>query len=65
MAEEFTRKVMENFKNSDEYKSHPHKKIWLSVSLENGPAAALYKKLGFKDLEINKEYNKLLMILKD
>jgi ribosomal protein S18 acetylase RimI-like enzyme len=54
---------MADFEETQEYKSHPHKKIWLSVSPENTAAVSLYKKLGFKDLEINKEYNKLLMVL--
>lgn len=63
LALPFTEEVMADFKESEEYKNHPHPKIWLSVSPENESAVALYKKLGFKDLETNKKYNKLLMVL--
>jgi ribosomal protein S18 acetylase RimI-like enzyme len=63
LALTFTEEVMADFKESEEYKTHPHKKIWLSVSPENEAAVKLYRNLGFKDLEINEEYHKLLMIL--
>ncbi|HLC88100.1 MAG TPA: GNAT family protein [Patescibacteria group bacterium] len=65
LALPFTEEVMADFKETEEYKNHPHKKIWLSVSPENEAAVKLYRKLGFKDLEINKEYHKLLMTLED
>lgn len=65
LALPFTEKAMEDFKKSEEYKNHPHSKFWLSVSPKNERAVNLYRKLGFKDLELNQEYNKLLMILKD
>ena len=65
LALSFTEKVMEDFKRSHEYKSHPYPKFWLSVSPENEAAVNLYRKLGFEDLVTNKEYHKLLMILKD
>lgn len=62
LAQPFTEEVMGDFEESEEYKNHPHNKIWLSVSPENEAAVKLYRKLGFKDLEKNEEYNKLLMV---
>jgi ribosomal protein S18 acetylase RimI-like enzyme len=65
LALPFTEEVMADFENSEEYKSHPHKKIWLAVSPENEPAVKLYRNLGFKDLRIDETHNKLLMVLED
>lgn len=65
LAKEFAEKVIEDFKNSDEFKNHPHPKIWLAVSPENEKAVSLYRNLGFKDLEIDKENNKLLMLFEN
>lgn len=65
LAMPFSKKVMEDFKQSEAYKNHPHSKFWLSVSPENQAAVNLYRKLGFKDLEIEKTHNKLLMVLED
>lgn len=62
LALPFTEEVMSDFEESEEYKNHPNKKIWLSVSPENEAAVALYRKLGFKDLKIDESHNKLLMI---
>ncbi len=63
LAVPFSEKAFEDFKTSEEYLNHPHQKFWLAVSPENQAAVAVYKKLGFKDHDYNKEFNKNLMIL--
>jgi|SRR3989344_771648 len=59
----FSRAAFDDFKKSPEYLGHLNRKIWLAVSPENIPAKKVYQKLGFKDLKMNDQGNKLLMIL--
>ncbi len=61
----FSKAAFEDFYQSPEYLGHLYRKIWLAVSPDNIPAKKVYEKLGFKDLKMNKEGNKLLMILND
>lgn len=63
LAVPFSEKAFEDFQKSEEYLNHPHPKFWLAVSPENHAAVAVYKKLGFKDFDYSKEFNKNLMIL--
>lgn len=63
LAVPFTKKALEDFLKTKDYKQKTNNGIWLAVSPDNYPAISTYEKSGFKKIGMWEEKNKQLMIL--
>jgi ribosomal protein S18 acetylase RimI-like enzyme len=61
LAKPFSQAVFAHYRNSSSYIDLNNNGIWLETDSDNAPALHLYKQLGFEQIGINKENNRLLM----
>jgi len=65
LAGKFMRFVFQAFKQTATYQTIPHNGIWVKTSVDNLPAVCAYRSLGFKEVSIPDEKEKIVMILEE